>query len=76
MKTVEATARGKHVARQLGWPSRCQGLWGATSSLLDPFAGFQRPRSSMRLVHLYELKGDVAVRRRVQGSARRLIRPS
>lgn len=74
MKTAEASARGKYVARRLGWPSRCQGLWGATSSLLDPFADFRRPRSSMLLVRLYERKGHVAVQRRVQDSAKQLTR--
>jgi hypothetical protein len=76
VKTASPQVRGIRVAKQLGWPSRSQGFWGATSGLLDPFAPYQRPRSSMILLHQYNRQSQLATMRRMNASARQLSKRS
>jgi hypothetical protein len=78
MKTadVQALIRGKRVASQLGWPRQYQGLFGATSGLLEPFASFKMPHSSMSLARRYALASHLATVRKVNESAARLAEVS
>jgi hypothetical protein len=66
--------RGRWVASQLGWQRRHQGFLGATSVLLDPFAGFKVPKSSVTLAQHYALKSQIATARRINETAARLSR--
>jgi len=72
MKTASPQARSRRVAKQLGWSNRRHGFWGATSGLLDPFAAYQRPRSSMILLHQYNRQSQLAIIRRMNASTRQL----
>lgn len=76
MKSANAPTlvRGKQVATALGWQRRHQGLLGATSGLLDPFAGFKLSKSSVVLGQHYALRSHLATMRRVNESAARLGR--
>lgn len=71
---VPPLVRGKQVATALGWQRRYQGLFGATSGLLDPFAGFKLPKSSVALAQRHALISHLATMRRINESAARLGR--
>ncbi len=71
---VPPLARGKQVATALGWQRRHQGLLGAASGLLDPFAGFKLPKSSVVLAQHYALRSHLATMRRINESAAHLSR--
>lgn len=72
--TSPTLVRGKRIASQLGWQRRHQGLLGATSGLLEPFAGFKLPKSSTYLVQHYALRSHLATVRRVNETAAQLSR--
>lgn len=67
--TSPTLVRGKRVASYLGWHRSHQGFFGATGGLLDPFAGFKLPKSSMSLTQHYALKSHLATVRRINESA-------
>ncbi len=72
IRAVNQANRGWRVAKTLGWPSQHPGFRGATVDLMKPFAEFQRPRSSMWLVHHYQRQSAWAVHRRVQSTVKQL----
>jgi hypothetical protein len=66
--------RGKQVASHLGWHRSYQGFWGATSGLMDPFAGFKLPKSSVGLAQRHAMKSHIATVRRMNETAARFSR--
>jgi len=76
MKSVTSPTkvRGRQVASYLGWQRNYQGFWGATSGLLDPFAGFKLPKSSVSLAQRHAMNSHTATVRRINETAARLSR--
>jgi len=72
MKENSKREQGKSLANQLGWPSRSHGFLGALADLLEPFAPYERPRSSMALVRKQNLRRLQESRDRIETLTRDL----
>jgi hypothetical protein len=72
MKPFDSDARGKAVARQMGWPRQYLGWRGAVVGLLDPFAPFRKPRSYMEILRRENLRRERATVEAVDASVEKL----